>query len=60
MGPPSTLVCSWIALAPFDKEKGRGYIRSTIAVLESLDLPKEDMEKICYRNAETMFGLRKG
>jgi predicted TIM-barrel fold metal-dependent hydrolase len=27
--------------------------------MESLDLPKEDMEKICHRNAETMFGLRK-
>ena len=45
---------------PFDKEKGRGYIRSTIAVMESLDLPKEDMEKVCHRNAESMFGLRKG
>jgi aminocarboxymuconate-semialdehyde decarboxylase len=44
---------------PFDKEKGRGYIRATIAVMESLDLPKEDMEKICHRNAETMFALRK-
>lgn len=44
---------------PFDKEKGRGYIRSTIAVLESLDLSKEDMEKICHRNAQTMFALRK-
>src|SRR6516165_2071144 len=44
---------------PFDKEKGRRYIRATIAVMESLDLPKEDMEKICHRNAETMFALRK-
>src|SRR5438046_9288101 len=44
---------------PFDKEKGRGYIRSTIAVLESLDLPQADMEKICYKNAQSMFGLRK-
>ena len=42
---------------PFDKEKGRGYIRSTIAVLESLDLPQADMEKICYKNAQSMFGL---
>ena len=32
---------------------------ATIAVMESLDLPKEDMEKICHRNAETMFALRK-
>ena len=44
---------------PFDPEKGTGYIRSTIAVMESLDLPKADMEKICHRNAEAMFGLRK-
>jgi aminocarboxymuconate-semialdehyde decarboxylase len=44
---------------PFDKEKGTGYIRATIAVLESLDLSKQDMEKICHGNAERMFGLRK-
>jgi predicted TIM-barrel fold metal-dependent hydrolase len=44
---------------PFDKEKGRGYIRSTIAVMESLGLPEDDMKKICHRNAETMFGLRR-
>jgi predicted TIM-barrel fold metal-dependent hydrolase len=43
---------------PFDKEKGPGYIRSTIAVLDSLELAREDREKICYRNAQTMFGLR--
>jgi aminocarboxymuconate-semialdehyde decarboxylase len=45
---------------PFDKEKGRGYIRSTIEVMESLDhLSQADREKICHKNAETMFGLRK-
>jgi predicted TIM-barrel fold metal-dependent hydrolase len=42
---------------PFDKEKGPGYIRSTIAVIESLGLSPADKEKICYRNAEQMFGL---
>jgi predicted TIM-barrel fold metal-dependent hydrolase len=42
---------------PFDPEKGRGYIRSTIAVMESLDLPQADLEKICHRNAEAMLGL---
>ncbi len=32
----------------------------TIAVLESLDhLSPDDREKICHRNAELMFGLRK-
>jgi uncharacterized protein len=43
---------------PFDKEKGRGYIRSTIAVIESLELSQADREKICHKNAEAMFGLR--
>jgi aminocarboxymuconate-semialdehyde decarboxylase len=42
---------------PFDKEKGPGYIRSTIAVIESLALPVADQERICHRNAERMFGL---
>jgi aminocarboxymuconate-semialdehyde decarboxylase len=42
---------------PFDKEKGPGYIRSTIAVIESLGLPKADQEGICHGNAERMFGL---
>lgn len=42
---------------PFDPEKGRGYIRETIKILESLDLPAADKEKICFRNAERMFGL---
>jgi predicted TIM-barrel fold metal-dependent hydrolase len=42
---------------PFDPEKGRGYIRATIEVIESLDLTKDDREKICHRNAETMFAL---
>jgi len=42
---------------PFDPEKGRGYIRATIEVIESLDLSKDDREKICHRNAETLFGL---
>ena len=28
-----------------------------IAVMESLDLPRADMEKIRYRNAERLFGL---
>jgi predicted TIM-barrel fold metal-dependent hydrolase len=42
---------------PFDPEKGPGYIRATIAVMESLDLPTDDLEKICHGNAERMFGL---
>jgi predicted TIM-barrel fold metal-dependent hydrolase len=42
---------------PFDKEKGPGYIRSTIAVIDSLGLSVADQERICHRNAERMFGL---
>jgi aminocarboxymuconate-semialdehyde decarboxylase len=44
--------------SPFDPEKGPGYIRDTIKILEGLDLPAEDMEKICFRNAENLFGLK--
>jgi len=43
---------------PFDKEKGPGYIRSTIAVLESIDLKPADREKISYKNAQAMFGVK--
>lgn len=43
--------------SPFDPEKGVGYIRDTISVLNSIDLSMEDREKICYRNAEKLFGL---
>jgi uncharacterized protein len=42
---------------PFDKEKGPGYIRDTIKVLNSLPLSNAEREKIYYRNAETLFGL---
>jgi predicted TIM-barrel fold metal-dependent hydrolase len=44
---------------PFDEEKGPGYIRSTIAVLESLGLPVADQERICHGNAERMFRLER-
>ena len=43
--------------SPFDPEKGPGYIRDTIAVLESLNLPQEEMEKICFRNAQSLFRI---
>ncbi len=42
---------------PFDKEKGPGYIRDTIKVLNSLPLSNAEREKICYRNAEALFGI---
>jgi predicted TIM-barrel fold metal-dependent hydrolase len=42
---------------PFDKEKGPGYIRDTIKVLNSITMSDVDREKICFRNAEKLFGL---
>ncbi len=43
---------------PFDPEKGPGYIRDTIAILESLEMPEQDREKICYRNAQMLLGVK--
>ena len=43
---------------PFDKEKGPGYIRSTIAVLESIEMSTSMREKISYKNAQKMFGVK--
>jgi len=43
---------------PFDKEKGPGYIRSTIAVLESIEMTAQMREKISYKNAQKMFGVK--
>lgn len=45
--------------SPFDPERGPGYIRDTIKVLESIDMSKEDYDKICYKNAQSFFGLKK-
>jgi predicted TIM-barrel fold metal-dependent hydrolase len=44
--------------APFGPQGGAGYIRWAIDVMESLDIPKGDNEKICYRNALSFFGLK--
>jgi predicted TIM-barrel fold metal-dependent hydrolase len=44
--------------SPFDPERGPGYIRDTIKVLESIDMPQERREQICFRNAQRLFGLR--
>lgn len=43
--------------APFGSEGGASYIRETTKVIASLDIPQSDKEKICYRNAETLFRL---
>jgi uncharacterized protein len=42
---------------PFDKEKGPGYIRDTIKVLDAIGLSEADKEKICHRNAQKLFGV---
>ena len=44
--------------APFGPQGGAGYIRASVAVMESLDIPKADNEKISYRNALSFFGLK--
>ena len=41
--------------APFGPEGGRAYIRETIKVIASLDIPAADKEKICFRNALKLF-----
>jgi uncharacterized protein len=42
---------------PFDPEQGPGYIRSTIANLESLGLSDEEREKIYAGNARRVLGV---
>ncbi|MDT3687929.1 MAG: amidohydrolase family protein [Pseudorhodoplanes sp.] len=44
--------------SPFDPEKGPGYIRDTIKVLESIEMSNEVREKISFRNAQLLFGLK--
>jgi len=43
---------------PFDPEKGPGYIRETIAIIEGLNLSQEDREKICYKNAQSLLKIK--
>ncbi len=44
---------------PFDPEGGPGYIRDTIAIIESLTLSDADRNKICHGNAVKLFRLPK-
>jgi len=44
--------------SPFDPEKGPGYIRDTIAILEKLDLSPEARDKICFKNAQALLGVK--
>jgi aminocarboxymuconate-semialdehyde decarboxylase len=41
---------------PFDPEKGPGYIRETIKILDEIGLSKEDRAKIDYKNLEALTG----
>ncbi len=43
--------------SPFDPERGPGYIRDTIAILERLDLSAADRDNICFRNAQKLLGV---
>ena len=43
---------------PFDPEKGTGYIRETLRILESLNLAKDVQEKIFHGNLEKVTGKR--
>lgn len=43
---------------PFDPEKGPGYIRETIKIFDSLDLPQADRDKIYFKNLEALTGTK--
>ena len=43
---------------PFDPEGGAMYPRETLRILESLDLPKADRDKIYFKNLEAVTGRR--
>ena len=43
---------------PFDPEKGTMYIRETLRILDSADLPKDKLENIYYKNLENLTGTK--
>src|SRR5262249_60665318 len=43
---------------PFDPEGGTMYPRVTLKILDSLDIPKADREKIDYKNLEAITGAK--
>lgn len=43
---------------PFDPEKGTMYIRETIKIIDSLDLTREQRDKIYYKNLEALTGTK--
>jgi len=67
-GSKSALVCAldfygidhvlFASDAPFDPEGGPMYIRETLRAIDSLDISKEDREKLYYKNACKLLGIR--
>jgi predicted TIM-barrel fold metal-dependent hydrolase len=43
---------------PFDPEKGTGYIRETLRILDGLNLPKDKQEAIFHGNLEKITGTK--
>jgi predicted TIM-barrel fold metal-dependent hydrolase len=43
---------------PFDPEKGPGYIRETIKIIDSLDISKDLRDAIYYKNFEALTGRK--
>jgi uncharacterized protein len=67
-GSKSALVCAldfygidhvlFASDAPFDPEGGPMYIRETLRVIDSLDISKGDREKLYYKNACKLLGIK--
>ena len=43
---------------PFDPEKGTMYTRETLRILDGIDMPKADREKIWHGNLERITGMK--
>jgi aminocarboxymuconate-semialdehyde decarboxylase len=43
---------------PFDPEKGTMYIRETLKILDTLDMPQENRDKIYFKNLEALVGKK--
>ncbi len=43
---------------PFDPEKGTMYTRETLRILDGIDMPKADKDKIWHGNLEAITGVK--
>ena len=43
---------------PFDPEKGTMYARETLRILDGIDMPKADKDKIWHGNLEAITGVK--